>query len=212
MREKEKTEDTLMAEATLPLMEAFYTLQGEGSHQGRAAYFIRLGGCDVGCVWCDVKESWSADAHPKVAVEEIVKQAAQFPGRLAVVTGGEPLMYPLDYLTERLHAAGFETNIETSGAHPLSGQWDWICFSPKKFKAPHPDIYGRANELKVVIFNKSDFAWAEEHAALVSPDCRLYLQPEWDRSERMLPEIVEYIKEHPKWRISLQVHKFMQIP
>ena len=212
MREKEKTENTLLAEATLPLMEAFYTLQGEGAHQGRAAYFIRLGGCDVGCVWCDVKESWDSDAHPKVSVEDIVKQASQHSGRLAVVTGGEPLMYPLDFLTERLHAAGFETNIETSGAHPLSGQWDWICFSPKKFKAPHPDIYGRANELKVVIFNKSDFVWAEEHAARVSPDCRLYLQPEWDRSERMLPEIVEYIKEHPQWRISLQVHKFMNIP
>ncbi|WP_051049884.1 7-carboxy-7-deazaguanine synthase QueE [Nafulsella turpanensis] len=212
MREKDKTEETLLAEATLPLMEAFYTLQGEGAHQGRAAYFIRLGGCDVGCLWCDVKESWDAEAHPQVAVDDIVKQAGQHPGRLAVVTGGEPLMYSLDFLTERLHAAGFETNIETSGAHPMSGQWDWICFSPKKFKAPHPDIYGRANELKVVIFNKSDFAWAEEHAAKVSPDCRLYLQPEWDRSERMLPEIVEYIKAHPQWRISLQVHKFMNIP
>ena len=210
MLEKEQIKDT--AVASLPLMEAFYTLQGEGFHQGRAAYFIRLGGCDVGCVWCDVKESWDADAHPRVEIAEIVSQASAQPGRLAVVTGGEPLMHNLDELTFRLHEAGFETNIETSGAHKLSGQWDWICFSPKKFKAPHPDIYGRANELKVVIFNKSDFAWAEEHAARVSPNCKLYLQPEWDRRERMLPEIIEYVKAHPQWRISLQVHKFLNIP
>lgn len=194
------------------MMEAFYTLQGEGAHQGRAAYFIRLGGCDVGCVWCDVKESWDADAHPHIAIDEMVYEASKHPGRLAVVTGGEPLMYNLDELTNTLHAAGFETNIETSGAHPLSGQWDWICFSPKKFKAPLSDIYDRANELKVIIYNKSDFAWAEEHAAKVSPDCRLYLQPEWDRRDRMMPEIIEYIKSHPQWRVSLQVHKFMNIP
>ena len=199
-------------EGTLPQMEAFYTLQGEGAHQGRAAYFIRLGGCDVGCVWCDVKESWDAEAHPHVAIDEMVQEAGRHPGRLAVVTGGEPLMYNLDELTRSLHAAGFETNIETSGAHPLSGQWDWICFSPKKFKAPLPEIYDRANELKVIIYNKSDFAWAEEHAAKVSPDCRLYLQPEWDRRDRMMPEIIEYIKNHPQWRVSLQVHKFMNIP
>lgn len=212
MTEKEKIKKTPATEHLLPLMEAFYTLQGEGSHQGRAAYFIRLGGCDVGCVWCDVKESWDADAHPHIAIDEMVYEASKHPGRLAVVTGGEPLMYNLDELTRALHAAGFETNIETSGAHPLSGQWDWICFSPKKFKAPLPDIYDRANELKVIIFNKSDFAWAEEHAAKVSPDCRLYLQPEWDRRDRMMPEIIEYIKSHPQWRVSLQVHKFMNIP
>lgn len=199
-------------EGILPLMEAFYTLQGEGAHQGRAAYFIRLGGCDVGCVWCDVKESWDAAAHPQLAIDDIVHEAGKHPGRLAVVTGGEPLMYNLDELTRALHAVGFETNIETSGAHPLSGQWDWICFSPKKFKAPLPEIYDRANELKVIIYNKSDFAWAEEHAASVSPDCRLYLQPEWDRRDRMMPEIIEYIKSHPQWRVSLQVHKFMNIP
>ena len=211
MTEKEEI-NINVSEKILPLMEAFYTLQGEGFHQGRAAYFIRLGGCDVGCVWCDVKESWDPSAHPQLAVQDIVKQAAGFPGRLAVVTGGEPLMYKLDELTSRLHEAGFETNIETSGAHPLSGSWDWICFSPKKFKAPCPEIYDRANELKVIVFNKSDFAWAEEHAAKVSPDCKLYLQPEWSRMEQMMPQIIEYIKEHPQWRISLQVHKFMNIP
>lgn len=212
MTEKEEIRDKIIAESALPLMEAFYTLQGEGYHQGRAAYFIRLGGCDVGCVWCDVKESWDADAHPKISIADIVHQAAAHPGRLAVVTGGEPLMYNLDELTIRLHEAGFETNIETSGAHKLSGQWDWICFSPKKFKAPHPDIYGRANELKIIIFNKSDFVWAEEHAARVAPGCKLYLQPEWDKREQMLPQIIDYIKTHPQWRISLQVHKFLNIP
>ena len=212
MTEKEEIKNQLVAESALPLMEAFYTLQGEGYHQGRAAYFIRLGGCDVGCVWCDVKESWDVNAHPKIAIADIVQQAAAHPGRLAVVTGGEPLMHNLDELTIRLHDAGFETNIETSGAHKLSGQWDWICFSPKKFKAPLADIYGRANELKVVIFNKSDFAWAEEHAARLAPACKLYLQPEWDKREQMVPEIIEYIKSHPQWRISLQVHKYLNIP
>lgn len=212
MIEKEKIASTAIAEDKLPLMEAFYTLQGEGFHQGRAAYFIRLGGCDVGCVWCDVKESWDASAHPHHSIDQIVKEASNHPGRLAVITGGEPLMYDLEELTSRLHAAGFETNIETSGAHPLSGAWDWICFSPKKFKAAKPEIYARANELKVIIYNKSDFAWAEEHAAQVSAGCKLYLQPEWSRMEQMMPRIIEYIKENPAWRISLQVHKFMNIP
>lgn len=212
MTEKEKIAATAIVEDKLPLMEAFYTLQGEGFHQGRAAYFIRLGGCDVGCVWCDVKESWDAAAHPQWSVSEIVKEAAKHPGRLAVITGGEPLMHDLEELTSRLKQEGFETNIETSGAHPLSGHWDWICFSPKKFKAAKPEIYAKAHELKVVIYHKSDFAWAEEHAAQVSPGCKLYLQPEWSRMERMMPEIIAYIKENPSWRISLQVHKFMNIP
>lgn len=212
MTEKEKIAATAIVENKLPLMEAFYTLQGEGFHQGRAAYFIRLGGCDVGCVWCDVKESWDAAAHPQWSVSEIVKEAAKHPGRLAVITGGEPLMHDLEELTSRLKQKGFETNIETSGAHPLSGHWDWICFSPKKFKAAKPEIYAKAHELKVVIYHKSDFAWAEEHAAKVSPGCKLYLQPEWSRMERMMPEIIAYIKENPSWRISLQVHKFMNIP
>lgn len=201
------------ATQALPVMEAFYTLQGEGFHQGRAAYFIRLGGCDVGCHWCDVKESWDINAHPKLSLEQIVGEASQHQGRLAVVTGGEPLMHDLDELTTALHQAGFETNIETSGVcEQVTGAWDWICFSPKKFKKPNPEIYSRANELKVIIYNQSDFEWAESFAEVVSSTCMLYLQPEWSRMETMLPEIIEYIKNNPKWRISLQVHKFMDIP
>jgi organic radical activating enzyme len=196
----------------LPLMEAFYTIQGEGAHQGKAAYFIRLGGCDVGCVWCDVKESWDADQHPQIHVEEIVSEAAKYPGRLAVITGGEPLMHDLTTLCQALHAEGFSINIETSGAHPLSGQLDWVCLSPKKFKAPLPEIYEQADELKIIIYNKSDFQWAEEFAARMRPDCQLFLQPEWSKSDKMLPLIVEYVKDHPQWRISLQVHKYMNIP
>lgn len=196
----------------LPVMEAFYTLQGEGSYQGHAAYFIRLGGCDVGCHWCDVKESWDAEAHPKHAVSDIVAEASQYPGRLAVITGGEPLMHPLEGLTAALQEKGFKTNIETSGAHAMSGRWDWVCLSPKKFKAPLPEAYVHADELKIIIFNKSDFAWAEEHAARVQPNCRLYLQPEWSQMQKMLPQIIDYIKANPRWQISLQVHKFMNIP
>ncbi|MEA5458811.1 7-carboxy-7-deazaguanine synthase QueE [Arcicella sp. LKC2W] len=197
----------------LPVMEAFYTLQGEGFHQGRAAYFIRLGGCDVGCHWCDVKESWDINAHPKLSLEQIVEEASQYQGRLAVVTGGEPLMHNLEELTTALHQAGFETNIETSGVcEQVTGAWDWICFSPKKFKKPNPEIYAKAHELKVIIYNQSDFEWAESFAEVVSENCMLYLQPEWSRMETMLPEIIEYIKNNPKWRISLQVHKFMDIP
>lgn len=193
-------------------MEAFYTLQGEGFHQGRAAYFIRLGGCDVGCVWCDVKESWDASKHPQQSIETIVSTAAQFPGRLAVITGGEPLMHQLNDLTDVLHNAGFETNIETSGSSPLSGDWDWICLSPKKFKAPLPAIVPLANELKVVIFNKHDFEWAETYAAQVNSNCKLYLQPEWDKAAIVTPLIIEYIKAHPQWELSLQVHKYINVP
>jgi 7-carboxy-7-deazaguanine synthase len=196
----------------LPLMEAFYTLQGEGMYSGRAAYFIRLGGCDVGCVWCDVKESWEADAHPKVAISEILAMALENKGRLAVVTGGEPLMYNLDNLTSSLKAAGFQTNIETSGAHPLTGDWDWICFSPKKFKAALPEFYTKAHELKVIIFNKSDFAFAEKYASLVHPECKLFLQVEWDKKAEMLPKVIEYVKNNPKWAVSTQTHKYMDIP
>jgi 7-carboxy-7-deazaguanine synthase len=197
---------------TLPVMEAFYTIQGEGFHRGKAAYFIRLGGCDVGCVWCDVKESWDVTQHPLQSITEIVSSAAANPGRLAVITGGEPLMHNLDALTNALHKAGFETNIETSGAHPLSGSWDWICLSPKKFKAPLPHIVPLANELKVVIFNKSDFAWAEKYAALTAPGCKLYLQPEWDKSALVTPLIVDYIKNNPQWEFSLQLHKYIHVP
>ena len=193
-------------------MEAFYTIQGEGFHQGRAAYFIRLGGCDVGCVWCDVKESWDAMAHPLKGVEEIVEEAVNEPGRLAVITGGEPLLHNLDELTDQLHAAGFETNIETSGSSPLTGHWDWICLSPKKFKQPLPDILPLANELKVVIYNKHDFVWAEKYANQVSKRCKLYLQPEWDKAAEMTPLIIDYIKANPKWELSLQIHKYINVP
>jgi 7-carboxy-7-deazaguanine synthase len=202
----------LLTDTMLPVMEVFYTLQGEGAHSGKAAYFIRLGGCDVGCHWCDVKESWEAAAHPPQSVGSILAGALKYPGRLAVITGGEPLMYPLDELTERLQQAGFKTNIETSGVYPLSGQWDWVCFSPKKFKAPHESIYPAADELKVVIYHASDFAFAEEHARRVSPDCTLLLQPEWSRTEQMLPRIIDYIKDNPRWQMSLQTHKYMNIP
>ncbi len=196
----------------LPVMEAFYTLQGEGFHAGRAAYFIRLGGCDVGCVWCDVKDSWDASIHPQFTIEQIVKEASQHKGRLAVITGGEPLMYNLDELTTALKEAGFQTNIETSGAHPMSGHWDWVCFSPKKFKEAHPSIFEQANELKVIVYNKSDFKFAEKYAKLVNKDCQLLLQPEWSKKDSMQPLIVDYIKENPQWRISLQTHKYLEIP
>jgi organic radical activating enzyme len=201
----------------LPVMEHFYTLQGEGYHQGKAAYFVRLGGCDVGCVWCDVKDSWDADKHPKCSVPEIIDMAVNGSAEkdnnvIAVITGGEPLMHQLDSLTEAFKERGFQTNIETSGAHPLSGNWDWICLSPKKFKAPLPEVIKAANELKVVIFNKSDFEWAEQFAAQVDPSCKLYLQPEWDKASVVTPLIIDYIKLHPKWRISLQVHKYINVP
>jgi organic radical activating enzyme len=196
----------------LPVMESFYTIQGEGYHQGKAAYFIRLAGCDVGCVWCDVKESWDEEQHPLKTINEIVTEAASHPGRLAVVTGGEPLLHDCTALTSALHQAGFSTNIETSGSSPLSGEWDWICLSPKKFKAPLPEIVPLANELKIVIFNQSDFAWAEKYGALVSPGCKLYLQPEWEKSAIVTPLIIEYIKEHPQWEFSLQIHKYIHVP
>ena len=196
----------------LPVMEAFYTIQGEGFHQGRAAYFIRLGGCDVGCFWCDVKDSWDASAHPVLSVEQIVEEAKAHPGRLAVITGGEPLMHNLDELTHALHEAGFETNMETSGSSPLSGEWDWICLSPKKFKAPLPEVLAAANEIKIIIYNKSDFDWAEKHAKEVSPVCKLYLQPEWSKAAEMTPLIVDYIKANPRWELSLQVHKYINVP
>ncbi|MEO5998250.1 MAG: 7-carboxy-7-deazaguanine synthase QueE [Chitinophagaceae bacterium] len=197
---------------TLPVMEAFYTIQGEGFHQGKAAYFIRLGGCDVGCVWCDVKDSWEASRHPQKTLPQIVTEAAEYPGRMAIVTGGEPLMHDCTELTRQLHRAGFQTNIETSGSHSLTGNWDWICLSPKKFKPPLPGIMPVANELKVVIFHKSDFEWAEKHAAQVSPSCKLYLQPEWDRAAIITPLIIDYIKMHPQWELSLQIHKYINVP
>lgn len=193
-------------------MEHFYTLQGEGFHQGKAAYFIRLGGCDVGCVWCDVKESWDAEKHSKYEIVSLISEIRKTPAEIVVITGGEPLMYNLDELTKELKSAGLKTHIETSGAHPLSGSWDWICLSPKKFKAPLPEIIPLANELKVVVFNKSDFDWAEKYAALVSPGCKLYLQPEWEKAAEVTPLIIDYIKSNPKWELSLQIHKYINVP
>ena len=208
-----KTKTIIPEDGTqLPLMEEFYTIQGEGYHSGKAAYFIRLGGCDVGCHWCDVKESWDADLHPLTLSDEIVNNASKYPGKAAVITGGEPLLYNLDYLTKSLKKSGIATFIETSGAYPLSGDWDWICLSPKKFKAPRPDVTPFANELKVIVFNKSDFIWAEEHAKMVAPNCKLYLQPEWSKSSEMTPFIIDYVMNNPKWEISLQTHKFLNIP
>ncbi|QDH81404.1 radical SAM protein [Echinicola soli] len=208
MEIKQAVEKGLM----LPLMEAFYTIQGEGTFTGHPAYFIRLGGCDVGCVWCDVKESWEAAKWPVLSVEEIVDGALQYPGRLVVITGGEPLMYELGPLTALLKEKGFTTNIETSGAHPFSGQFDWVCFSPKKFKEPHPSIFEKADEIKVIVFHKSDFDFAEKHAKKVQPSCKKLLQPEWSKSDKFTGEIIDYIKNHPDWNISLQTHKFMDIP
>lgn len=197
---------------SLPVMEHFYTLQGEGCHQGKAAYFIRLGGCDVGCVWCDVKESWDADKHPLYSVEQLLAAVKQTPAQIVVITGGEPLMHNLDELTETFRDAGLNMHLETSGSHPLTGLWDWICLSPKKFKAPLEPVLHLAHELKVVVFNKSDFDWAEKYAAEVNPACRLYLAPEWDKREQVTPLIVEYIKANPQWQLSLQVHKYIHVP
>ncbi|MEP6711787.1 MAG: 7-carboxy-7-deazaguanine synthase QueE [Ferruginibacter sp.] len=196
----------------LPVMEHFYTIQGEGYHQGRAAYFIRLGGCDVGCVWCDVKESWDADKHSKQTVGFLLNEVKKTPAKLVIITGGEPLMHDLSALTKILQQSGFETNIETSGSWPLSGSWDWICLSPKKFKAPLPDVISAANELKVVVFNKSDFAWAEKYAALVPINCRLYLQPEWGKAKEIAPLMIDYIKANPQWELSVQIHKYINVP
>lgn len=198
--------------APLPVMEAFHTIQGEGLYAGQAAYFIRLAGCDVGCTWCDVKESWDADAHPKLEIAGIVAEAQKHAARIAVITGGEPLMHDLGPLTQVLREAGFRTHIETSGSHPFSGAWHHVCLSPKKFKPALPEAFERADELKVIVFNKHDLQWAEEQAAKVRPGCILFLQPEWDKREAMLPLIVEHVKANPKWRVSLQTHKHMNIP
>ncbi len=197
---------------TYPVMEHFYTLQGEGFHTGKAAYFIRLGGCDVGCVWCDVKDSWDAAKHPHMSVEAIVAAATAHPGRIAVITGGEPAMHDLTYICEGLHSAGFQVHIETSGAHLLSGKLDWVTLSPKKFKAPQEECLEQADELKIVVYNKSDFAWAEQYAEKMRPGCRLYLQPEWSKKEQVTPLIIAYIQEHPQWQLSLQTHKYINIP
>ena len=193
-------------------MEHFHTIQGEGYHSGKAAYFIRLAGCDVGCVWCDVKESWDAGKHKILETRNLVSAAMESKSRIAVITGGEPLMYDLNALTGQLKKNGFNTHLETSGAYPLTGEWDWICLSPKKFKEPREEIFAQSNELKVIVYNRQDFKWAESHASKVSRGCRLFLQPEWSKSQAMLPMIIAYVKNNPHWEISLQVHKFMDIP
>lgn len=206
-------QDRLLDEGRLlPLMEEFYTIQGEGYNTGEAAWFIRVGGCDVGCRWCDVKESWNPDLHPLTETDKIVENASAQPSKAVVVTGGEPLMYNMDYLCSELKKHEIRTYLETSGAYKLTGQWDWICLSPKKNMAPVGDITERADELKVIIFNDSDIAWAEKFAEKVHSGCRLYLQPEWSRAKYMTPVIIEYVKRNPKWKISLQSHKFMHIP
>ena len=195
----------------LPLMEAFYTLQGEGYHKGSAAYFIRIGGCDVGCHWCDVKESWDANLHPPTSIEHIVTQAKRYSDTV-VVTGGEPLMWNMYPLCEALHGQGMQVHIETSGAYALTGTWDWFCLSPKKNKRPLQAAYDYADELKVIIYNKDDFKFAEEQAARVAPNCKLFLQPEWSRREKVMPLIVDYVLANPKWKASLQTHKYLNIP
>lgn len=195
----------------LPLMEAFYTIQGEGYHKGSAAFFIRIGGCDVGCHWCDVKESWDAALHPPTYIEEIVTQAKAY-SNVVVVTGGEPLMWNMHPLTQVLKAAGMQTHIETSGAYPLTGTWDWICLSPKKRMLPKTAIYKEADELKVIVYNKDDLQFAEQQAAQVTEKCKLYLQPEWSRRAKAIPLIVDHVLQHPKWLASLQTHKYLNIP
>jgi organic radical activating enzyme len=195
----------------LPLMEEFYTIQGEGYHKGTAAYFIRIGGCDVGCHWCDVKESWNAETHPPTDIKKIVANAATYSDTI-VVTGGEPLTWDMGPLTQALKDKGLNTHIETSGAYPLSGHWDWLCLSPKKNKLPVGDIHKKANELKVIVYNRDDLRFAEEHAAKVNDSCLLYLQPEWSVREKVTPMIVDYVMKHPKWKVSLQTHKYLNIP
>jgi len=195
----------------LPLMEEFYTIQGEGYHTGKAAYFIRVGGCDVGCHWCDVKESWNAELHPPTLANTIVEHAKKYSDTV-VITGGEPLMWSMDYLTKKLQQNGIKTHIETSGAYSFSGIWDWFCLSPKKTKLPLKEVYKEADELKIIIFNKSDFKFAEEQAAKVGSNCEMFLQPEWSKKEKMTELIVDYVMKNPKWKISLQTHKYLNIP
>ena len=206
-----ETKDLIDQGKMLPLMEEFYTIQGEGYHTGKAAYFIRVGGCDVGCHWCDVKESWNAEIHPPTHVNTIVNHAKKYSDTV-VITGGEPLMWSMNYLTSELQQHGIKTHIETSGAYSFSGVWDWFCLSPKKTKLPLEEVYKEANELKMIIFNKSDFKFAEEQAAKVGVNCELFLQPEWSKKEKMTELIVEYVMKNPKWKISLQTHKYLNIP
>ena len=208
---QEETKQLVDTGEMLPLMEEFYTIQGEGFHKGTAAYFIRIGGCDVGCHWCDVKESWNATLHPPTKTGLIVNNALKY-SKTVVVTGGEPLSWDMGPLTTQLIEKGMQVHIETSGAYQLTGSWDWICLSPKKTKLPLDEIYNVANELKIIVFNKDDFRFAEEQAAEVHADCILYLQPEWSKREKMIPQMVDYVMKNPKWKVSLQTHKYLNIP
>ncbi len=196
----------------LPLIQEFYTIQGEGYHTGKAAYFIRIGGCDIGCSWCDTKVSWNADIHSLAETEDIIEKAFLSEAKSIVVTGGEPLSYDLDYLCKKANEKKLETFIETSGAYPMSGKWDWVCLSPKKQKPPLPENYLAADELKVIIFDDDDLIWAEACSEKVSENCKLYLQPEWSRREENTPKIIDYVKKHPKWNLSVQLHKYLRIP
>lgn len=205
-------EDLLKKGEYLPIMEHFYTIQGEGANTGKPAYFIRIGGCDVGCHWCDVKESWNADLHPLIPITDLIPFLKDIPSKDIVITGGEPTLYNLVPLCDMLKNMGFNTFIETSGAYELTGHWDWICLSPKKTSPPKASIYKNTHEIKVIIFNQDDFKWAETHANLASENCRLFLQPEWSKIDKILPEIIDYVMKNPKWNISLQSHKFMHIP
>lgn len=204
--------DILQGGALLPLVEDFYTIQGEGFHTGKPAYFIRLGGCDVGCKWCDAKYTWNPKLYPPTNIEVVVERAVACKAQSIVITGGEPLLYPLECLTEQLKARGLQIFLETSGSHPFSGTFDWVCLSPKRKQAPLEEAYGKADELKVIIETDEDFEWAEQNAAKVGEKCLLYLQPEWSQSEKMIGAIVEYAKNNPRWSISIQSHKFMHIP
>lgn len=196
----------------LPVMEHFYTIQGEGTFTGHAAYFIRVAGCDVGCVWCDVKTSWGVESNQLMAIDDLLQAVKANPCKLAVITGGEPTLYDLEPLTSSLREAGYRTHIETSGAHQLTGQWDWVCLSPKKFKHPVPDVYAQADELKVIVYNHKDLEWAEQQAQYVHSSCRLLLQPEWSRKEEATQWIVAHVQAHPQWQISLQTHHYLQVP
>ncbi len=208
----ERMNERLEAGLSLPIMEHFYTLQGEGFHTGKAAYFIRIGGCDVGCHWCDVKESWDARIHPLVDIESAVLEASQHPAKTVVITGGEPLLYNLSTLTKNLHDSGCKVHLETCGSHALTGVYDWVCLSPKKKAPPKKEYYNMADELKIVIHNRHDFEWARKHVSLVRESCKLFLQPEWSKINEVMPLMIEYIMENPMWSISLQSHKYMNIP
>ncbi len=196
----------------LPISEHFYSLQGEGRHAGRASYFIRLAGCNVACSWCDSKISWQKPQFKKMSVNSIVSEVLKTNTDNVVITGGEPTLYNLLPLTKELKKYNINICLETSGTHNIQGIFDWICVSPKPHKPPKPEVYKQANELKVIIFTDEDFIWATESAKQVSEKCMLYLQPEWDNHQRNIAKIVNFIKENPKWRLSLQTHKFIDIP